>query len=121
MGKLEDLTVKIFNECKADGEPVSMDEAREMAQMELDAKNFDHEVGRERKAETAPKKPHVVKVSDEKKELFNTILQNLTRAEGVESENVVVLNENKLIQVRIGDKTFKINITESRNKKNKAK
>ena len=120
MDKLEQLTQKIFNECKADGEPVTMDEAKEMAQMELDAKNFDHEVGRERKAETAPKKPHTVKVSDEKKELFSTILQNLTRAEGVEPENITILTENKLIQVKIGIRTFKIDIIEQRNKKNKA-
>ena len=117
MDKLEHLTQKIFDECAKDEEPVTMDEARDMAQMELNSKNFDH-AARENapKAKNAPKKPHTVKVSDEKKELFSTILQNLTRAVGVESENITVLTENKLIQVQIGDKTFKIDVVESRNK-----
>lgn len=117
MDKLEQLTQKIFDECAKDGEPVTMDEARDMAKMELNSKNFDH-AARESapKAKNAPKKPHTVKVSDEKKELFNTILQNLTRTVGVESENITVLTENKLIQVRIGDKTFKIDVVECRNK-----
>lgn len=59
-------------------------------------------------------KPRTVKVSDEKKELFSTILQNLDRAIGVERENIQVLKENKLISVKIGEKTFKIDIIEQR-------
>jgi len=62
-------------------------------------------------------KPRTVKVSDEKKELFSTILQNLIRCNGVESENIKVLTENKLIEVKIGEKTFKVDVIECRNKK----
>ena len=62
-------------------------------------------------------KPRTVKVSDEKKELFSTILQNLDRAIGVERENIQVLKENKLISVKIGEKTFKIDIIEQRQPK----
>lgn len=62
-------------------------------------------------------KPRTVKISDEKKELFDSILQNLTRCVPVEQENITVLKENKLIEVRIGDKTFKIDLIEQRNKK----
>ena len=58
-----------------------------------------------------------MKISDEKKELFNTVLQNLTRTIGVERENITILKENKLIQVKIGEKTFKIDIIEERPKK----
>lgn len=117
MDKLEKLTQEIFNECKKDGEPVTMTEARQMAEMEIKAKSIN--LGAREKApksENAPKKPHVVKVSDEKKELFNTILQNLTRTVGVEPENITILTENKLIQVKIGGKTFKIDVVEQRNK-----
>lgn len=56
------------------------------------------------------KKPEK-KVSDEKKELFSEILSDL---EDVYKENVTVLNENKLISVRIGDKCFKIDVIEQR-------
>ena len=59
-------------------------------------------------------KERVVKVSDEKKELFSTILQNLDRCDGVLRENVSVLKDNKLIQVQIGTKIFKIDIIEQR-------
>jgi hypothetical protein len=117
MDKLEKLTKEIFDECQKDGEPVTMEWARQMAEMEIKAKGVN--LGAREKApksEDAPKKPRTTKVSDEKKELFNTILQNLTRAIGVESENITVLTENKLIQVKIGDKTFKIDVVESRNK-----
>ena len=63
-------------------------------------------------------KPRTVKISDEKKELFQSILTNLDRCEGVERENIAVLKENKLIQVQIGDKIFKIDLIQQRNKKN---
>lgn len=63
-----------------------------------------------------PEKPRTVKVSDEKKELFSTILQNLIRCNGVESENIKVLTENKLIEVKIGEKTFKVDVIETRKK-----
>lgn len=63
-------------------------------------------------------KPRVTKVSDEKKELFDTILTNIDRCTLVERENVSVLKENKLIQVKIGEKVFKIDLIEQRPKKN---
>ena len=37
MNKLEKLVAKIMRECEADGEPVTKEEAEEMAQMELSA------------------------------------------------------------------------------------
>ena len=89
-------------------------------QNELDEKakavKIQHEAG---STETRKKsnKPRTVKVSDEKKELFSTILQNLIRCNGVESENIKVLTENKLIEVKIGEKTFKVDVIECRNKK----
>lgn len=63
-------------------------------------------------------KPRIAKVSDEKKELFDTILTNVDRCALVDRENVSVLKENKLIQVKIGEKVFKIDLIEQRPKKN---
>lgn len=40
MEKLEKLTLSIFEEMEKDGEPVSMEEAREMAKMEMNSKEF---------------------------------------------------------------------------------
>jgi hypothetical protein len=49
--------------------------------------------------------------------LFDSIFTNLDRCEGVEPESITVLTENKLIEVKIGAKTFKIDIIECRKPK----
>lgn len=59
-------------------------------------------------------KPKVVQVSDEKKLLFSQIegfLKNYTTHE------VEILKENKLIQVKIGEKIFKVDLIEQRKPK----
>lgn len=63
--------------------------------------------------ENKAKKPKVVKVSDEKVKLFNEILESLYKY----NENVEILKENKLIQVKIGEKVFKIDLIEQRKSK----
>ena len=63
-------------------------------------------------------KDRIVKVSDEKKELFTSIVENLTRCMPVEQENIKILKENKLIEVKIGEKVFKIDLIEQRKPKN---
>ena len=59
-------------------------------------------------------KPRTVVVSDEKKELFDEIFSNLADVYG---ENAKIEKENKLIIVKIGEKTFKIDLIETRKKK----
>ena len=113
MDKFEKLVNEIMTEAEKDGEPVTREEAKEMARMELGAK----QIKRYEKAEKPrkkSKKPKTIKVSDEKIALFASILQNLDRCEGVERQNIEVLRENKLIQVKINDKTFKIDIIQNR-------
>ena len=58
-------------------------------------------------------KPKVVKVSDEKQTLFAEILSNLQ----YDYEKVEVLKENKLIQVEINGKIFKVDLIEQRKPK----
>lgn len=62
------------------------------------------------------RKPHVTKISDEKQALFAGILANLQEKY---AENVKILKENKLIEVKIGEKTFKVDLIEQRPPKNK--
>ena len=87
-------------------------EINEIAQ-ELDEKaskvhiNKDIDTKKPKKERKKPEK----KVSDAKKELFSEVLSDL---EDVYKEDVTVLNENKLISVKIGEKTFKIDIIECR-------
>ena len=111
--ELKALAEKIFKECKKDGEPISMEEAFEMAKMEIGAKGMTN-AGKSVDDPNKPKKPRTVKISDEKKELFESILKNLTRCVPIEQEDIKVLKENKLIQVKIGEKIFKIDIIEQR-------
>lgn len=73
---------------------------------------------RQDKPKDKPSKPRTVKISDEKKELFDSIVTNLTRCVSVEQENIKILKENKLIEVKIGEKVFKIDLIETRQKKN---
>ena len=75
---------------------------------------IDRGVAQEKRTAT---KPRTVKVSDEKKELFDTILRNLDRCWGVSRENIKILKENKLIEVSFNDKTFKIDVIECRKPK----
>ncbi len=63
------------------------------------------------KSEKKPRKPPEKKVSDEKKELFSEIYGHLDEIFG---EDVEILTENKLISVKIGDKTFKIDVIQTR-------
>ena len=114
MDKLEKLAQQIFNECKADGEPVTMEEAMEMASMELGAKEIKNYTQSAEKKLERTRKPKTVKISDEKMALFQSILTNLENCPLVKSENVQILKENKLISVQIGEKIFKIDLIEQR-------
>ena len=63
------------------------------------------------------RKPRTCKVSDEKQLLFNAIYDFLATFTEKNTGNVEVLTENKMFSVKVGDKSFKINITQDRNKK----
>lgn len=85
-------------------------------QQALDQKASKVKINVEARA-TAPKKEKQIrttKTSDEKKALFDEIRSNL---EDVYKGNVTVLKENKLFEVKIGEKKFKIDIIETRAKK----
>ena len=60
------------------------------------------------------RKERTVKVSDEKQELFHKIYSELLT---YGNSNVTILKENKLIEVKIGEKVFKIDVIETRNKR----
>ena len=89
-------------------------------QEELDSKakkvKIQHGASAIDKSEQKEKKPRVVKISDEKQALFSEILSNL---EDVYPNSVEIVKENKLLTVKVGTKTFKIDIIEQRPPKNK--
>lgn len=63
------------------------------------------------KKRTKSDKPRVAKVSDEKKALFDLIYQTI---QAEYPENVEIIKENKLIKVKTGEKTLKIDLIEER-------
>ena len=105
LGITEDEAVEMWledNEYEVNEEQTALEEKAKGVKIDHGAGNT------ERKK---PSKPRTVHTSDEKKELFSEILSDL---EDVYKGNVEVLNENKLISVRIGEKLFKIDVIETR-------
>lgn len=88
-------------------------------QMELEKKAKEnritatiHDAGN--KAKRKQSKPKTVKVSDEKQALFAEIHEKLCEYCDEINGTCEVLKENKLISVKIGEKTFKIDLIEQR-------
>lgn len=88
-------------------------ENEEQNALDEKAKKMSHAVYDVEKNTKKGKKKTSVKVSDEKKEIFENILKNLKE----NYQDVAVLRENKLIQVQINDKIFKIDLIQQRPKK----
>jgi hypothetical protein len=73
MKDLETLTKEIYNECLADGEQVTMEDARQMAEMEIKArKNYVQS-----SVEKKPRKKKEVKIDEEKATLLNILIESL--------------------------------------------
>lgn len=88
-------------------------------QMELEKKAKEnritatiHDAGN--KAKRKQSKPKTVKVSDEKQALFAELHEKLCEYCDEIDGTCEVLKENKLISVKIGEKTFKIDLIEQR-------
>ena len=86
-------------------------------QNELDEKakkvKIDHGASAVDKTAKKEKKPREIKVSDEKQTLFAEIVEKLSEND----RNFEIVKENKLICVKIGEKTFKIDLIEQRQPK----
>ena len=123
---IPDATIKEYEKCfelsTEDAIKMYLEEEGYLNNAELDeleekAEKNKVSVRGEAKSKTERKKtskPKVVKVSDTKKELFSKISQFLTDTFG---ENAEILKENKLIQVKIGEDMFKIDIIQQRKPK----
>lgn len=87
-------------------------------QNELDEKakkvKIDHQASAIDKTQAKEKKPRVVKISDEKQKLFDEIYHSLVEIYG---SKVEIVKENKLLTVKINEKTFKLDLIEQRAKK----
>lgn len=101
--KLEKLAEKIYKECAEDGEPVSMEEAREMAEMEIKAKGVKHY---EQTSPTKKRKPKERKVDEPKKYLLGELKNML---EFLKCDITEVKTETEIKFMYLGDNyTFKL-------------
>ena len=106
------ITTKEAVEMWLDDNDYTVNEEQEA--LDEKAKKVKIPMGAREVKEKKERKPITKKVSNEKKILFDSIVKQLDRCELVDRENVTILNENKLIQVKIGDKIFKIDLIECR-------
>ena len=114
---LEKLALKIFKECEEDGEPVTKEEAMEMAEMEIKAKGIKNYV-KGVEAEKKPRKPREVKLDDEKVYFIGCLK---TLLEGMELNgkisNVQTANPQKELTFNIGENEYSLSLIKHRKKK----
>ena len=109
----EKLIARIMKEAEADGEPVTREEAEEMAEMEIKAKDIkDYAQAEEKK----PRKKREVK-KDPTKVTFIHYLADWLLTTSV--EDVTIVNEQKEITFRINGEDYSLSLIKHRTKKEK--
>ena len=109
---LEKLAKQIFDECAKEGEPITIEEAQEMAQLEINAKGINISARATKPKAEKEKKPKVVQVSQEKQEIFQEICEFLTK-----KYDFAIEKENKLVIIHKNGKEIKLDFVETRQKK----
>lgn len=89
--KFEKLVLEIMRDAETDEEPVTREEAEEMAKMELSAKSERHY---EQSAESKPRKPKERKIDEDKKKILTNIKNFLN--ENILINNMIIKTETEL-------------------------
>ena len=116
MDKFDKLVKQIMAEAEEDGEPVSREEAEEMAKMELgaqDMKNYTQAT-----VEKKTKKPRERKVDETKKKILTEIkvlLEGIQLNSGIDTD-VIMENETDL-HFTYGGEKYSLKLTKHRPKK----
>lgn len=107
----EKLILEIMADAEKEGDPLTREEAEQVAEWEIRAKGC--KVYAQADKPKKEKLPKVVQVSEEKIALFDLLWEGLSNFYG---ENAQIVKNNKEISVQIGQKSFKIDLIEHRNK-----
>ena len=107
----EKLITKIMKECEADGEPITREEAEEMAEMEIKANGIKNYTQSD--VEKKPRKKREVKKDEIKIKLVNTLKNFLTTV----VDDVTIVNEQREISFKIGTDEYSLVLTKHRPKK----
>ena len=108
----EKLIKQIIAECEKDGEPVTYEEAAEMAEMEIKAKTDCKRYEREEKQNKATNR--TPKIDAEKVEIIKILAKAIS---GGNSSLVNITNQQKEITFSIGENDYSITLTKHRKKK----
>lgn len=114
----EKLIKQIMAECEKDNEPVTYEEAAEMAEMEIKAKTDCKRYEREEKQNKPTNR--TPKIDQEKVDIINFVWGNfLNNQHEIERDidNVKVTNEQKEITFSIGENEYSLTLTKHRKKK----
>jgi hypothetical protein len=103
----EKLIEQIMKECEKDGEPVTKEEAAEMAEMELKAKkdcrHYETDATKTRKPAAREKK-----IDAEKVEIISTVAEMLVE------DDVKITNSQREIRFKIGQNDYSLVLTKHR-------
>jgi hypothetical protein len=108
----EKIITRIMKECEADGEPVTREEAEEMAEMEIKANGIKNYTQSDETAKKPRKKREVKK--DPLKISFINYLYDWLLTTSV--EDVKIVNEVKEITFRIKGEEYSLTLTKHRKK-----
>lgn len=117
----EKLIKQIMAECEKDGEPVTYEEAAEMAEMELKAKTDCRRYEREEKQNKPTTR--TPKIDDEKVEIIKSVAHQLSRFVRLDTkdmegaENITIVNIQKEITFTVGENEYSLTLTKHRKKK----
>ncbi len=109
----EKLIQSIMKQAKLDGEPVTREEAEEMAEMEIGAKAISN-YAQEEESEQKPRKKRTVK-KDLVKVAFIHYLEEWLLTASV--EDVKIVNEQKEVSFRINGEDYSLSLIKHRKKK----
>ena len=106
----EKLIARIMKECEQDGEPVTREEAEEMAEMEIKAGRINHEAKADKPRKTVKKER---KVDETKSRLLNGCRVFL---EGLGAKTLKVKTETE-VTFLFGGEEYSLKLIKHRNKK----
>lgn len=114
---IEKLAIKLMKEFEADGEPVTKEEALEMAEMEIKAKGIKNYV--QSTPEKKSTKKREIKLDAEKVKIIEILASYLKENEEMDFESVAIANPQKEITFKIGESEYSISLIRHHRKKKK--
>ena len=115
MNKFEKLVAEIMKEAEADGEPITKEEAEEMAKMEIGAKEIKRYEQSDEKKERKPRERKVDEIKGHILKMIKVLIEGMLLGEG-EPANVTMKAETDLNFSYKGD-DYTIKLTKHRPKK----